>query len=154
MSDSLQLHGLQHARLLCPSLPPGVCSNSCPLHWWCYLTISSSAALFFAFNICTNIVYLSFSFWLTSLYIIGSRFIHLTRSESNMFLLWLSNIPFCMHTILLYQFICQWSSRLLPFLAIVNSAVMNSGVHIFFQLWFPQGIFPGVGLLGHFSQEG
>ena len=24
-----------------------VCSNSCPLSWWCYLTISSSAALFF-----------------------------------------------------------------------------------------------------------
>ena len=24
----------------------GVCSNSCPLSWWCYLTILSSAALF------------------------------------------------------------------------------------------------------------
>ena len=30
MSDSLQLHGLQHARLLCPSLSSGVGSNSCP----------------------------------------------------------------------------------------------------------------------------
>ena len=29
-----------------PSLSPGVCSNSCPLSWWCYLTILSSAALF------------------------------------------------------------------------------------------------------------
>ena len=31
MSDSLLLHGLQHARLPCPSLSPspGVCSNSC-----------------------------------------------------------------------------------------------------------------------------
>ena len=29
MSDSLQPHGLQHARLPCPSLSPGVCSNSC-----------------------------------------------------------------------------------------------------------------------------
>ena len=28
MSDSLQPHGLQHNRLLCPSLFPGVCSNS------------------------------------------------------------------------------------------------------------------------------
>ena len=28
MSDSLQPHGLQHARLPCPSLAPGVCSNS------------------------------------------------------------------------------------------------------------------------------
>ena len=29
-----------------PSLSPGVCSNSCPLSLWYYLTISSSAALF------------------------------------------------------------------------------------------------------------
>ena len=28
---SRQAHGLQHARLPCPSLSPGVCSNSCPL---------------------------------------------------------------------------------------------------------------------------
>ena len=31
MSDSLQPHELQHARLPCPSLFPGVCSDSCPL---------------------------------------------------------------------------------------------------------------------------
>ena len=29
MSDSLQPHGLQHARVACPSPSPGVCSNSC-----------------------------------------------------------------------------------------------------------------------------
>ena len=31
MSDSLRPHGLQHARLSCPSPSPGACSNSCPL---------------------------------------------------------------------------------------------------------------------------
>ena len=31
VSDSLQPHGLQHARLPCPSPTPGACSNSCPL---------------------------------------------------------------------------------------------------------------------------
>ena len=36
MSDSLQPHGLQHARLPCPSLSLGVCSNSCPLSRWCH----------------------------------------------------------------------------------------------------------------------
>ena len=46
MSDSLRPHGLQHTRLLCTPLSPRVCSNSCPLSWWCYLTISSSAAPF------------------------------------------------------------------------------------------------------------
>ena len=34
-SDSLQPHGLQHTRLW-------VCSNSCPLSWWCHPTISPS----------------------------------------------------------------------------------------------------------------
>ena len=42
----LQPHELQHTRLPCPSAPPGICSNSCPLSWWCYITISSFAALF------------------------------------------------------------------------------------------------------------
>ena len=42
MSDSLWPHGLHYARLLCPPLTPWVCSNSCPLSQWCYLTISSS----------------------------------------------------------------------------------------------------------------
>ena len=41
MSSSLWSHGLQHARLACPSLSPRVCSNSRPLIWWYYLTISS-----------------------------------------------------------------------------------------------------------------
>ena len=38
----LRPHGLQLARLPCPSPSPGVCSNSCPLSRWCHLTISSS----------------------------------------------------------------------------------------------------------------
>ena len=36
---TLQPHGLQHPRLPCSSLSPGVCSNSCQ---WCHPTISSS----------------------------------------------------------------------------------------------------------------
>ena len=46
MSDSLWPHGLQQARLPCPSPIPGVCSNSCPLSLWCYPTISSSVIPF------------------------------------------------------------------------------------------------------------
>ena len=42
MSNSFQPHGMQHARPPCPSLSPGVFSDSCPLSWWCHLTISSS----------------------------------------------------------------------------------------------------------------
>ena len=43
--DSLQPHGLQHARLPCPSLSPGVCSNACLLSW-CQRTISPSVTCF------------------------------------------------------------------------------------------------------------
>ena len=41
MSDSLQLHELQHNRPPCPSPTPGVFSNSCPLSQWCHPTVSS-----------------------------------------------------------------------------------------------------------------
>ena len=46
MSDSLQPHGLQHARPPCPSPTPGVYSNSCPLSRWCHPAISSSVVPF------------------------------------------------------------------------------------------------------------
>ena len=46
VSDSLQPHGLQHARLPCPSTTPGACSNSCPSSRWCHPTISSSVIPF------------------------------------------------------------------------------------------------------------
>ena len=42
VSDSLRPHGLQHARLPCPSPTPGACSNSCPSSRWCPPTISFS----------------------------------------------------------------------------------------------------------------
>ena len=46
VSDSLRPHGLQHARLLCPSPSPRACSNPCPLSWWYHPTISSSVIPF------------------------------------------------------------------------------------------------------------
>ena len=46
VSDSLQPHGLQHARLPCPSLTARAYSNSSPSHHWCHPTISSSVVPF------------------------------------------------------------------------------------------------------------
>ena len=46
VSVSLWPHELQHTRPPCPSLSPGVHSNSCPLNRWCHPTISSSAIPF------------------------------------------------------------------------------------------------------------
>jgi len=39
MSNSLQPHGLQHARLSCPSPSSGACSDSCPSSQWCHPTL-------------------------------------------------------------------------------------------------------------------
>ena len=40
VSDSLRPHGLQHARLPCPSPAPRAYLNSFPSCWWCHPTIS------------------------------------------------------------------------------------------------------------------
>ena len=42
VSNSLRPHGLQHARLPCPSPTPEAYSNSCASSRWCHTTISSS----------------------------------------------------------------------------------------------------------------
>ena len=45
LSNSVWPHGLQHARLRCPSPTPRACSNSCP-SLWCLPTISPSVVPF------------------------------------------------------------------------------------------------------------
>ena len=45
MSDSLQPHGLQHARPPCPLPALGVYSNPCPSSQWCHPNISSCRPL-------------------------------------------------------------------------------------------------------------
>ena len=47
VSNFLQPHGLQHARLLCPSPSPKDFSNACLLSRWCHPTILSSVIPFF-----------------------------------------------------------------------------------------------------------
>ena len=46
VSDSLRSHGLLHTRLPCPSPTSRTYSNSCPSHWWCHPTLSSSVVPF------------------------------------------------------------------------------------------------------------
>ena len=70
-------HGRQHARLPCPSLSPGVCSNSCPLNQWCYLTISSSTTLF---SFCLQSFLASGSFPMSQLFASGGQSIGASAS--------------------------------------------------------------------------
>ena len=46
LCPTLRPHGLQHARLSCPSSTPGACSNSCALNQWCHPIISPSVVPF------------------------------------------------------------------------------------------------------------
>ena len=46
MPESLRAHGLQHARLPCPSPPTRACSTSWPASRWCHPTVSFSVIPF------------------------------------------------------------------------------------------------------------
>ena len=70
VSDSLQPQGVQHARLPCPSASPRACSNSCPLRWWCHLTISSSDV---PFSSCLQSFPASGSFLMSQLFASGGQ---------------------------------------------------------------------------------
>ena len=79
MSYSLQPHGLQHTRLLCPSWTPGVYSNPCPLSWWWHPTISSSVI---SFSSCLQSVPASRSFQMSQFFVSGSQSIGVPASAS------------------------------------------------------------------------
>ena len=76
---TLQPHGLQHARPLCPSLTPGVHPNPHPLSWWCYPTILSSVI---PFSSCPQSLPWSGSFPVSQFFASGSQSIGLSTSTS------------------------------------------------------------------------
>ena len=59
MSNSLRPHELQNAKLLCPSLSPGVFSNSYLLSCWCHPTIILFSSLFLLPSIFSNMSIIS-----------------------------------------------------------------------------------------------
>ena len=76
MSNSLRPHRLQHTWPPCPSPTPGVYSNSCPLSWWCHLTISSSVP----FSSCPQSLPASGSFQMSQLFTWGGQGIGVSAS--------------------------------------------------------------------------
>ena len=77
MSDSLRPHGLQHARLPCPSPTPGTYSKSCPSSRWCHPTISSSVI-----SPCLESFPASGSFQMNQLFASGGQSIGASASAS------------------------------------------------------------------------
>ena len=78
LCPTLQPHGLQHARLPCPSLSPAVCSHWCPLSRWCHPTISSSVIPFS----CSQSFPASGSFQMSQLFTSGGQSIGASVSAS------------------------------------------------------------------------
>ena len=79
VSNSLQPHGLQHARLPCPSPTPGAYSNSCPLSQWCHPNISSSVV---PFSSCPQSFPASWSFQMSQFFASGGQSIGVSASAS------------------------------------------------------------------------
>ena len=79
MSDALWPHGLQHARLPCPSPTSGDYSNSSPLSRWCHPTISSSVV---PFSSCLQSFPASGSFQMSQFFTSGGRNIGVSASAS------------------------------------------------------------------------
>ena len=79
MSDSLQPHELQQARLPCPSPSPRASSNSCPLSRWCHPTVSSSV---FSFSSSFNLSQYQGIFPMSYLFESGGQRIGVSASAS------------------------------------------------------------------------
>ena len=79
MSESLESHGLQHARPSCPSPTPGVYSNSCLLSQWCPPTISSSVI---PFSSCLQSFPASGSYQMSQFFSSGGQSIGVSASAS------------------------------------------------------------------------
>ena len=76
---ALQPDGVQQATLPCPSSFPWVCSNSCPLSWWCHPTIWSSVV---PFSSCLQSFPASGSFLMSQLFASGVQSIGVSASAS------------------------------------------------------------------------
>ena len=78
MSDSLQLHGLQHARLPCPSPSVVACLNSCPLSQSYHPTTSSSVI---PFSSCLQSFPASWSFLMSRLFASDAKVLELQHQS-------------------------------------------------------------------------
>ena len=85
--------------------------------------------------------------FLTSLYIIGSRFIHLIRTDSRAFLFVAKQcfIAYAYHSFLIHSSV-DGHLGCFQVLAIVNSAAMHIGVHVSFSILVSSGYMPSSGI--------
>ena len=101
---------------------------------------------------CVRIWYLSFSFWLTSPCIIGSRFIYLIRTDSDTFLFMAKcySIVYMYHKFFIHSSVDGHQGRFLV-LAIVNHAAMNNRIYVSLSILVSSGYMPRNGIAGPYG---
>ena len=93
-----------------------------------------------------NILYWCFFLWLTSLCIIGFSFIHLIRTDSNVFLcVYVPQLP--------YPFVCWWTSRLLPCPGYCKQCCDEIGVHVSLSILISLVCMPNSGIAGSYGSS-
>ena len=128
--DSLWPHGQQHAWLPCPLPFPRVCSNSCPLSWWCHPTISFSVAPFAS---CLQSFTKSGSFPVSRLFTSGGQSI--TASASDQSFQWIfRTISFRIDWLDLYSPRDSQKSSPTPHFKSINSLALS---FLYIQLLHP-----------------
>ena len=84
--------------------------------------------------------------------IIGSRFIHLIRTDSNVFIFMAEkySIVYMYHNFFIHLSV---NEHLFCFhvLAIVNSAAVNNGIHVSFSILVSSGYMPRSGIAGSYG---
>ena len=119
---TLRPHGLQHTWLLCPSLPPGLCSDSRPLSRWCHPTISSS---FVPFSSCLQPFPALESFPVSWIFTSGGQRIGASASAS--VFQWLFGVDFLWDW-LVWSLCCPGDSQessLVPQFKSINSSALS-----------------------------